>query len=93
MVTFFDIYSVSLLITSLAVFIIRYFRQEPPVTPYLVIACTCAVANWLGESGGEYGALALLIAASFLFLACVLYPRWRDMTDSANDKTDDIRAA
>ena len=83
MISFFDIYSLALLITSLVLFVIRYVRQEPPVFPYLVIALTCAVGNWLGEAGGEYGAIALLTAASFLFLGCILYPRWRDMDENA----------
>ncbi|MDZ7629675.1 MAG: hypothetical protein U5J99_14835 [Parvularculaceae bacterium] len=75
MVTIFDVYSIGLLIVSLAMFVVRYMREEPPVTPYLVIASTCAVGNYLGESGGGIGALMLLIAASFLFLGCVFYPR------------------
>ena len=80
MISFFDIYSLALLSTSLVLFVIRYVQQEPPVFPYLVIALTCAVGNWLGNSpGGEYGAIALLTAASFLFLGCILYPQWRDM--------------
>jgi hypothetical protein len=45
------------------------------VTPYLVIASTCAVGNYLGDSGGGMGALMLLVAASFLFLGCLFYPR------------------
>ncbi|HBK91303.1 MAG TPA: hypothetical protein DDZ68_06505 [Parvularcula sp.] len=75
MVSVFDLYSIGLLIVSLAMFVIRYMREEPPVTPYLVIASTCAVGNYLGDNGGGMGALMLLIAASFLFLGCLLYPR------------------
>lgn len=75
MITVFDAYSIGLLIVSLTMFVIRYMREEPPVTPYLVIASTCAVGNYLGDSGGGVGALMLLIAASFLFLGCLLYPR------------------
>ncbi len=75
MITVFDAYSIGLLIVSLTMFVIRYMREEPPVTPYLVIASTCAVGNFLGDNGGGVGALMLLIAASFLFLGCLLYPR------------------
>lgn len=75
MITVFDAYSIGLLIVSLTMFVIRYMREEPPVTPYLVIASTCAVGNYLGDNGGGVGALMLLIAASFLFLGCLLYPR------------------
>jgi hypothetical protein len=75
MVTVFDLYSIGLLVISLTMFVIRYMREEPPVTPYLVIASTCAVGNYLGEQGGGIGALMLLVAASFLFLGCVFYPR------------------
>ncbi len=75
MVTVFDLYSIGLLIVALTMFVVRYMREEPPVTPYLVIASTCAVGNYLGEQGGGIGALMLLVAASFLFLGCVFYPR------------------
>lgn len=74
MISIFDIYSVGLLAVSLAVFVIRHIRHEPPILPYLVIACVCAVGNWLGEAGGGLGAVILLVAASFLFLACLLTP-------------------
>lgn len=77
MVSIFDVYSISLLLISLTMFVIRYLREEPPVMPYLVIACTCAVGNYLGEQGGGIGALMLLVAASFLFLGCLFYPHLR----------------
>lgn len=82
----FDIYSVALLIVSLTMFIVRYLREDLPVTPYLVIACTCGVGNYLGEAGGGVGALMLLVAASFLFLGCLFYPnirRHRQKRDAA----------
>lgn len=75
MITVLDVYSIALLIVSLAMFVIRYMREEPPVAPYLVIASTCAVGDFLGDNGGGTGALMLLVAASFLFLGCLLYPR------------------
>lgn len=77
MITFFDIYALTLLAVSLVIFIVRYIKEEPPVLPYLVIAMTCAVGNWLGESGGGIAAFMLLIAASFLFVGCLLYPKFR----------------
>lgn len=83
MISIFDIYSVTLLIVSLAQFVIRYVRQEPPVMPYLIIACVCAVGAWLGNSGGGWAAWTLLVAASFLFLSCVIYPHHRRMADAA----------
>lgn len=82
MITVFDVYALALLLVSMTLFVHRYIKQNPPVYPYLIIACTCLVANWLGESGGGLFALVLLIAASFSFLGCLLYPSWRDMSSS-----------
>lgn len=81
MISFIDLYSISLLLVSLTMFVIRYLREEPPVLPYLVIACTCAVSDFLGEQGGGLGAAMLLIAATFLFMGCVFYPRLRKLTE------------
>ncbi len=77
MISIVDVYSLTLLVISLSIFIVRYFREEPPVAPYLVIACTCAVGNFLGDAGGYLGAMVLLTAASFLFLGCLLHPAGR----------------
>jgi len=85
MFTVFDVFSLALLLASMTLFVRRYLKQNPPVYPYLIIACTCLVANWLGESGGGVFALGLLIAASFSFLGCLLYPSWRTMTDSTGE--------
>jgi hypothetical protein len=74
MISFFDVFSLGLLVVSLSVFFIRYVKQDPPIMPYLLIAIVCAVGNWLGDSGGGDAALMLLIAASILFLALVLTP-------------------
>lgn len=79
MFSIFDIYSLALLLASMVLFVRRYITQDPPVYPYLIIACTCLVANWLGEAGGGVFALVLLVAASFSFLGCLLYPSWRSM--------------
>ena len=86
MFTVFDIYSLVLLIVSMGLFVHRYTRQNPPVYPYLIIASTCLVANWLGEAGGGLFALVLLIAASFSFLGCLLYPSWRHMSNNDDHK-------
>lgn len=85
MLTIFDIYSLALLVASMSLFLKRYITQNPPVYPYLIIACTCLVSNWLGEAGGGVFALTLLIAASFSFLGCLLYPSWRNMTDTETE--------
>lgn len=80
MVSIIDVYSIALLLVSLTMFVIRYLREEPPVMPYLVIACTCAVGNFLGEQGGGMGAFMLLIAATFLFMGSVFYPHLRKLS-------------
>lgn len=85
MFTIFDIYALALLIVSMTLFVRRYMTQNPPVYPYLIIAVTCLVANWLGEAGGGIFALALLVAASFSFLGCLLYPQWRNMGQNPSD--------
>jgi len=79
MFTIFDVFSLTLLMASIVLFVKRYATQNPPVYPYLIIASTCLVANWLGEAGGGVFALTLLVAASFSFLGCLLYPNWRSM--------------
>jgi hypothetical protein len=90
MISVFDIYSVSLLLISLTVFVIRFIRQDPPIMPYLVIALVCAVGNWLGDLGGGWAAMSLLVAASFLFLSLLLHPmrqKWeKHQTDAAKAK-------
>ncbi len=80
MFTVFDIFSLALLLASMTLFVHRYLKANPPVYPYLIIACTCLVANWLGEAGGGLFALTLLVAAAFSFLGCLLYPQWRSMS-------------
>jgi len=87
MFTIFDVYSLALLLASMGLFVKRYMTQDPPVYPYLIIASTCLVANWLGEAGGGVFALALLLAASFSFLGCLLYPSWRSMNGEEDKKT------
>jgi hypothetical protein len=96
MITVFDVYSVTLLLVSLTVFVIRYVRQDPPIMPYLVIACVCAVGNWLGDKGGGWAAMSLLVAASFLFLACLLAPyreKWRAKAGAADAAKEPSPAA
>lgn len=78
----FDFYSFTLMLVSIGLFVVRYIRENPPVYPYLIIACTCFVGNALGEAGGGIYALTLLVAASFSFLGCLLYPKWRSMSST-----------
>lgn len=85
MISVFDFFSVSLLVISITIFFYRFVREEPPVTPYLVIALACAIGNWLGEAGQEFAGLTLLVAASFLFLSVFLYPKFRPRPRDARD--------
>ncbi|MEM6413728.1 MAG: XrtV sorting system accessory protein [Pseudomonadota bacterium] len=85
MSTVFDVYAIVLLITSLAIFVNRYIRSEPPFLPYLVIACTCGAGNLVGEEINPFAGLAMLTAASFLFLSCLLYPHVRNMGQKPDD--------
>ncbi len=87
MFTVFDVFSLALLLASMGLFVKRYMTQDPPVYPYLIIASTCLIANWLGETGGGVYALTLLIAASFSFLGCLLYPSWRTMNGPEGQET------
>lgn len=88
MFSIFDLFSLALLLASMALFVSRYMVQDPPVYPYLIIATTCLVANWLGNAGGGLFAMVLLIAAAFSFLGCLLYPSWRTMSsDDQNTST------
>ncbi len=85
MVSIIEIYSISLLLVSLTMFVIRYLREEPPVMPYLVIACTCAVADFLSDQVGGISAFTLLIAATALLMGCVFYPHLRTMGAGKSD--------
>lgn len=85
MISFIEIYSIALLLVSLTIFVIRYLRDEPPVMPYLVIACTCGIGNFLGAGGAGLWAFALLLAATFLFMGCVFYPHIRNMSAGKAD--------
>jgi energy-coupling factor transporter transmembrane protein EcfT len=88
MISVFDVYSISLLLLSLVVFVVRYVRQDPPIMPYLVIACVCAVGNWLGDLGGGWAAMSLLVAASFLFLSLLLAPYGSKLMKSRAGQTE-----
>ena len=92
MISIFDVFALVLLAASMTLFIMRYMTQNPPVYPYLIIALTCLVANWLGEAGGGVFALGLLIAASFSFLGCLLYPNWRNMGDAPVENSAKARS-
>jgi hypothetical protein len=92
----FDFYSFTLMLVSIGLFVVRYLRDDPPIYPYLIIACTCYVGNVLGEAGGGLFAMVLLVAASFSFLGALLFPRWRSMSSkkrSQDAKPDSSPAA
>ncbi|MEO1013977.1 MAG: XrtV sorting system accessory protein [Pseudomonadota bacterium] len=74
MSTVFDVFAMCLIVVSLAIFIIRYIREEPPILPYLLIAIACGVGNWVGETVDQFAGIVVLIIAAFLFLSCFLYP-------------------
>ncbi|GAB4519111.1 MAG: hypothetical protein Kow00133_04630 [Amphiplicatus sp.] len=81
MTVFYDIYAVGLLTMSIGLFLARYGRSDPPMSPYLTIICTSAVARWLGAQGMHLAALILLTAAGFLYVACLTKPdreQWRE---------------
>jgi len=89
----FDFYSFSLMLVSIGLFVVRYLRDDPPIYPYLIIACTCYVGNVLGEAGGGIFAMALLVAASFSFLGALLFPTWRNMSKKDGAPADKPAAA
>lgn len=91
MFTIFDVFSLALLLAAMSLFVKRFITEDPPVYPYLIIACTCLAANWLGETGGGVFAITLLIAASFSFLGCLIYPNWRSMTAGGRKKPSTTR--
>lgn len=68
METLFDLMSVALFIATAGIFFYRFRSEDPPLAPYMLISLVCAVANWLGNSGGGIGAVLLLIAAAFYLL-------------------------
>lgn len=88
MIGIFDILSLTLLAGALCIFFLRYFREEPPILPYFVIACTCATSNWLDEAGMNLAATVLLTAAAFLFLGCLIFPKVRKMGQSEDGEAE-----
>ena len=61
---------------SAALYFIRFRHEDPPLAPYGLIALVSAAGNWLGENGGSWAAVALLISGAFflLHLASLPYP-------------------
>ncbi len=80
METIFDLLAALLFVATAGLFALRFRHEDPPITPYLLIALTCAVGNWLGNMGGGLAAIALLIAGSFLTLHLASEP-YREKTD------------
>jgi uncharacterized membrane protein YbjE (DUF340 family) len=66
--TMFDLMAVLLFIAAASLFFLRFRHENPPLSPYILIALVCAVGNWLGNHGGGAAAFMLLIAASFFLL-------------------------
>lgn len=81
--TIFDLLAVLLFVATAGLFVLRFRHEEPPVTPYLLIALVCAVGNWLGNNGGGPAAVALLIAGSFLALHLAGQP-YREKPEETN---------
>ncbi|MBT8471080.1 MAG: hypothetical protein HKN14_06535 [Marinicaulis sp.] len=68
MTTIFDFLSVSLFIAAAGLFFSRFRKEDPPLTPYVVVSLACAIGNWLGNNGNALLAVALFAAAAFLTL-------------------------
>ena len=80
METIFDLLAALLFVATAGLFALRFRHEDPPIMPYLLIASTCAVGNWLGNNGGGLGAVALLSAGSFLTLHLASQP-FREQSD------------
>lgn len=77
MTTIFDYLSIILFIAAAGLFFYRFRREDPPLTPYVVISVGCAVANWLGNEGVATGAL-LMLAASGAMIAYLARQPYRE---------------
>ena len=83
METIFDLLAALLFVSTAGLFALRFRHEDPPILPYLLIASTCAVGNWLGNAGGGPAAVGLLIAGSFLTLHLASQP-FREKMDKAS---------
>lgn len=83
METIFDLLAVLLFLATAGLFFLRLRHEDPPITPYLLIALVSAVGNWLGNHGGGVAAVALLIAGAFLTLHLASEP-YREPREEKN---------
>lgn len=84
MVSIFDILSISLFVATVAMFLVRFRHEDPPFTPYILIALACASGNWVGEEGSPALAVGLLIAGAFLLLHLASLPYPEESGDSTS---------
>lgn len=64
----FNLFSVLLFAAAAGLFLLRIRHERPPLAPYLVLCHVSIVGAWLGNNGGGWAAVALLISGSFLAL-------------------------
>jgi hypothetical protein len=81
METIFDLMSVLLFIATAGLYLVRFRHEQPTLAPYLTVALVCAVGNWLGNNGGGWAAVGMLIAAAFLTLHVASQPYREDAED------------
>ncbi len=79
--TIFDLLSVMLFMATAGLFLVRFRHEDPPLAPYLLVSLVCVVGNWLGNHGGGWAAVGLLIAAAFLTLHLASEPYREDAED------------
>jgi hypothetical protein len=79
--TIFDLLSVMLFMATAGLFLVRFRHEDPPLAPYLLVSLVCIVGNWLGNHGGGWAAVGLLIAAAFLTLHLASEPYREDAED------------
>jgi hypothetical protein len=79
METMFDFLAVALFMAAAGLFFLRFRREDPPLSPYVLISLACAVGNWFGNAGNAALAVCLLISGAFLLLhiASLPYPEER----------------
>ena len=81
METIFDLMSVLLFIATAGLYLVRFRHESPPLAPYLIVALVCAVGNWLGNHGGGWAAVGMLIAGAFLTLHVASQPYREEAED------------
>ncbi|GJL92810.1 XrtV sorting system accessory protein [Hyphococcus sp.] len=81
METIFDLMSVLLFIATGGLYLVRFRHEQPALAPYLIVALVCAVGNWLGNNGGGWAAVGMLIAGAFLTLHLASQPYREDAED------------